>query len=159
MSKDFLSSCLLWAEFFFFKGMRRSSFQWKKLQKKGASVKRGEAFSEWGFGKEISTGKGNSVKRSGPFSEPPDSWKLKSFCPHPLPENQLLYLSHMKPRHPPFCRAQAGKVVKKRLGSSAQGDYVCVLEVCRKSFEACCPDNFQSGHCKIWKILEHRKSN
>ena len=34
------------------------------------------------------------MKRSGPFNEPPDSekqWKLKSCCPHPLPENQLLF--------------------------------------------------------------------
>ena len=28
------------------------------------------------------------MKRSGPFSEPPDSEKAKSCCPHPLPENQ-----------------------------------------------------------------------
>ena len=35
--------------------------------------------------------KGNSVKRPGPFSEPPDSKNCKSCCPHPLPENQLLH--------------------------------------------------------------------
>ena len=34
--------------------------------------------------------KGNSVKRSAPFSEPPDSEKLKSCCPHTLPKNRLL---------------------------------------------------------------------
>ena len=41
-----------------------------------------------GFGKDFYR-KGNSVKRSGPFSEPPDSenWKV---AVHPLPKNQLL---------------------------------------------------------------------
>ena len=38
-----------------------------------------------GFGKEFYR-KGNSVKWSGPFSEPPG----KVADPHPLPENQLL---------------------------------------------------------------------
>ena len=49
----------------FGKGMRRSTFRWKR---KGFSVKRGEAI-QWMSG---------SVKRSGPFSEPPDSenWKV-----------------------------------------------------------------------------------
>ena len=41
-------------------------------EKKGFSVKRGEGFSESGVGKDFYR-KGNSVKRSGPFSEPPDS--------------------------------------------------------------------------------------
>ena len=41
-----------------------------------------------GFGKDFYR-KGNSVKRSRRFSEPPDS-EVKSCCPHPLPENQLL---------------------------------------------------------------------
>ena len=43
-------------------------------EKKGFSVKRGRQFSEWGFGKDFYR-KGNSVKSSGPFSEPPDSEK------------------------------------------------------------------------------------
>ena len=43
-------------------------------KKKGFSVKRGEGFSERGFGKDFYR-KGNSVKRSGRFSEPPDSEK------------------------------------------------------------------------------------
>ena len=41
------------------------------------------------FGKNFYR-KGNSVKRFGAFTEPPDSEKLRSCCPHPLPENQLL---------------------------------------------------------------------
>ena len=42
-----------------------------------------------GFGKDFYT-KGNSLKRSGPFSELLDSENWKSCCPHPLPKNQLL---------------------------------------------------------------------
>ena len=43
------------------------------VKKKGFSVKRGEGFGEsGGFGKDFYR-KGNSVKRSRPFSEPPDS--------------------------------------------------------------------------------------
>ena len=38
-----------------------------------------------GFGKDFYR-KGNSLKRFGPFTEPPDS----GCCPHPLPENRLL---------------------------------------------------------------------
>ena len=45
-----------------------------------------------GFGKDFYR-KGNSVKRSGPFTEPPDSENLKSCCPNPLPKNQLLQTS------------------------------------------------------------------
>ena len=60
------------------------------------SVKR-SAFFHWmrarhlvneGFGKE-SYRKGNSVKGSGLFSEPPDS-KVEIFCAHPLPKSWLL---------------------------------------------------------------------
>ena len=69
----------------FGKGMRRSTFQWKK----GFSVKRGRQFSEsevwWGFLQERQ------------FSEEVRAihwtaglWKLKNGCPHPLPQNKLL---------------------------------------------------------------------
>ena len=40
--------------------------------KKGFFSERGRQFSESGFGKDFYR-KGNSVKRSGPFSEPPNS--------------------------------------------------------------------------------------
>ena len=50
-------------------------------------------FSEKGGGNSVNQGfgkdfyrRGNSVKRFGPFTEPPNSEN----CPHPLPENQLL---------------------------------------------------------------------
>ena len=48
-----------------------------------------------GFGGDFNR-KGNSVKRFGPFTKPPgpslnrQTLKLKSCCPHPLPENQLI---------------------------------------------------------------------
>ena len=45
------------------------------------------------------------MKRSGRFSEPPDSEKLKSCCPHPLPENQLLLMLHAALR----TKARAGQ--------------------------------------------------
>ena len=51
--------------------------------KTGFSVKRGEAFSEWGFGKDFYR-KGNAVKRSGPLSEPPDSENWKVVVPIPF---------------------------------------------------------------------------
>ena len=53
----------------FWKGMRRSPFQCKKgfFSEKGG----GNSVNE-GFGEDLYR-KGNSVKRSGPFSEPPDS--------------------------------------------------------------------------------------
>ena len=65
----------------FGKGMRRSPFQREKgfFRKKrgewGNSVKEG-------FGKAFYR-KGTSVKRSGPFSEPPDSenWKVAVLAP------------------------------------------------------------------------------
>ena len=41
------------------------------------------------FGKDFHR-KCNSVKRSGRLSEPQSPLKVKSCCPHPLPENQLL---------------------------------------------------------------------
>ena len=66
--------------------MRRSTSQWKK----GVFSEKGGGNSvNGGFGKDFYR-KGKSVKRSGPFSEPPDSekWKVKSCCPHSLPENQ-----------------------------------------------------------------------
>ena len=49
-------------------GMRPSTFQLEK----GFSVKRGRPSVNEGLGKDFYR-KGNSVKRSGPFSEPPDS--------------------------------------------------------------------------------------
>ena len=53
----------------FGKGMRRSTFQLKKgvFSEKGG----GNSVNE-GFGKDFYR-KGNSVKRFGPFTEPPDS--------------------------------------------------------------------------------------
>ena len=57
---------------------KKGGFQWKggrQFRRKG------------GFGKDFYR-KGNSVKRFGPFTEPPGLWKLKSCCPHPLPENR-----------------------------------------------------------------------
>ena len=49
-------------------GMRRSTFSEKKVfSEKGG----GNSVNGW-FGKDFYR-KGNSVKRSGPFSEPPDS--------------------------------------------------------------------------------------
>ena len=42
-----------------------------------------------GFGKDFHR-KGDSVKRSGPFSEPPDSENLFFAVPSPSPQNQLL---------------------------------------------------------------------
>ena len=65
----------------FGKGMRRSTFQWKK-----------GVFSEKGWGTSVNQGfckdfyrKGNSVKRFGPFTEPPDSenWKVAVLIPFP----------------------------------------------------------------------------
>ena len=52
----------------------KSVFQWKG----------GRQFSEWGFGKDFYR-KGNSVKRFGPFTEPPDSenWKVAVLIPFP----------------------------------------------------------------------------
>ena len=54
---------------FWLKGMRQKHFS---VKKKEFSVKRGRQFSERGFGKDFYR-KGNSVKRFGPFTEPPDS--------------------------------------------------------------------------------------
>ena len=63
--------------------MRRSTFQWKK----GFSVKRGEGNSVNGwFGKDFYR-KGNSVKRSGRFSEPPDSENRKVAVLISFPKN------------------------------------------------------------------------
>ena len=52
-------------------------------------MKRGEEFSESVFFGKAFYKKGNSVKRFGPLSEPPES-ENNFFCAHPLPENQLL---------------------------------------------------------------------
>ena len=65
----------------FGKGMRRSSFQWKK----GIfSAKGGGNSVNQGLGKDLYR-KGNSVKRFGPFTEPPDSenWKVAVLLPFP----------------------------------------------------------------------------
>ena len=65
----------------FRKGMRRSTFQWKKgdFSEKGG----GNSVNE-GLGKDFYR-KGNSVKRFGPFTEPPDSenWKVAVLIPFP----------------------------------------------------------------------------
>ena len=55
---------------FFGKGMRRSTSQGE--EKRVFSEKGGGNSANEGFGKDFYR-KGNSVKRSGPFSEPPDS--------------------------------------------------------------------------------------
>ena len=71
--------------------MQRSTFQWKK----GFSVKRGEGPGgnsvNPGLGKDFYR-KGNSVKRSGPFSEPPDSekWKVAVLIPFPKISSDLI---------------------------------------------------------------------
>ena len=61
--------------------MRWSTFQWKKgvFSEKGG----GNSVNQ-GFGKDFYR-KGNSVKRSGRFSEPPDSekWKVAVLIPFP----------------------------------------------------------------------------
>ena len=73
--------CGPFSEPIFGKGMRRSTFQWKK-----------GIFSEKGGGNSVNQGlgkdfyrKGNSVKRFGLFAEPPDSqnWKLAVLIPFP----------------------------------------------------------------------------
>ena len=53
-------------------------------EKRGFQWKGGRRFSELGFGKDFYR-KGNSVKRSGRFSEPPDSekWKVAVLIPFP----------------------------------------------------------------------------
>ena len=62
---------LLRSEPIFGEGMRRSTFQ----RKKGVFSEKGGGNSvNGGFGKDFYR-KGNSVKRSGPFSELPDSEK------------------------------------------------------------------------------------
>ena len=62
-------------------GMRRSTFQWKKrfFREKGG----GNSVNE-GFGQDFHR-KGDSVKRFGPFTEPPDSenWKVAVLIPFP----------------------------------------------------------------------------
>ena len=61
--------------------MRRSTSQWKKgfFSEKGG----GNSVNK-GFGKDLYS-KGNSAKRSRPFSEPPDSenWKVAVLIPFP----------------------------------------------------------------------------
>ena len=52
--------------------MGRGSDEALFSEKKGFSVERGEGFSEVWFGKDFYR-EANSVKRSGPFSELPDS--------------------------------------------------------------------------------------
>ena len=68
-------------ELIFGTGMRRSTFQWRKgffSEKVGGNSVNG------GFGKGFYR-KGNSVKTSGRFSEPPDSekWKVAVLIPFP----------------------------------------------------------------------------
>ena len=62
--------------------MRRSTSQWKKGV--FSSEKGGGNSVNQGFGKDFYQ-RGNSVKRSGPFSEPPDSenWKVAVLIPFP----------------------------------------------------------------------------
>ena len=65
----------------FGKGMRRSTFQWRKgvFSEKGA----GNSVNE-GLGKDFYR-KGSSVKSFGPFTEPPDSenWRVAVLIPFP----------------------------------------------------------------------------
>ena len=74
----------------FGKGMRQSSFQWTKgfFSEKGG----GNSVNQ-GFGKDFYR-KGNSVKRFGLFTEPPDSENWKVAVLIPFPKNQLLILVH-----------------------------------------------------------------
>ena len=70
---------------FWLKGMRRSTFQWKKVF---FSVKRGEAI-QWMRGLvRISKRQFSEEVRAIQWTA--GLWKFKSCCPHPLPENQLL---------------------------------------------------------------------
>ena len=64
-------------------------------KKRGFSVKRGEGNSvNEGFGKDFYR-KGNSAKRFGPFSEPPDSenWKVAVLIPFPKISSYYTLLS------------------------------------------------------------------
>ena len=67
--------------------MRRSTFQWKQgvFSEKGG----GNSVNE-GFGKDFYR-KGNSVKSSGPFGEPPDSEKWKVAVLIPFPKSALSF--------------------------------------------------------------------
>ena len=80
----------------FGKGMRRSTFHWKK-----------GLFSEKGGGNSVNEGFGKDFYRIGTFGEEvwaiqwtTGLWKLKSCCPHPLPENQLLENKGFGPQTP-----------------------------------------------------------
>ena len=75
------------------KGMRRSRNHWREAP---FHRMRPRHPANKGFGKEFYR-RGASVKRSGPFSEPPDSenWFFYSLIPfpnlaHPLPKSRLL---------------------------------------------------------------------
>ena len=69
----------------------RGSDEALSVKKKGFSVKRGRDSLNWGFGEDFYR-KGNSVKRSGPFSEPLDSENRKVAVQIHCPKNQLLWL-------------------------------------------------------------------
>ena len=71
------------------KGMRRSRNQWKEASFHWMRARHSvnEDFGKEFFRKDNSV---NSVKRSRPFSEPPDSLKIEIFCMHPLPRSWLL---------------------------------------------------------------------
>ena len=66
----FLPKSIRNSEPIFGKGLRQSTLQCKK--KRLFSEKRGGNSVNEGFGEDFNR-KGNSAKRSGPFSEPPDS--------------------------------------------------------------------------------------
>ena len=72
---------LVFSEPIFGKGMRRSTFQWKK-----------GVFSEKGGGNSVNQGFGKDFYRKGnsAIHWTAGLWKLKSCCPHPLQRNQLL---------------------------------------------------------------------
>ena len=62
---------------------------WEGDATKHFSVKkRGSPWKGGRFGKDFYR-KSNSVKRSGPIQWTGGLWRLKSCCPHPLPENRL----------------------------------------------------------------------
>ena len=77
-------------------------------EKKGFSVKRGQAIQlNEGLGKDFYR-KGNSLKRFGPFTEPPDSENWKVAVLIPFPENRLLMHMHSTPKahHSSECCSQ-----------------------------------------------------
>ena len=75
-----------------------------------------------GFGKDFYR-KGSSVKRFGPFTEPPDSedWKVAVLKAHPLPENQLLGIMTTATTTWSMLKSLLLATARRQGGSSADG--------------------------------------